>query len=236
VWVPFVSAGLKALSPAGNRLRPMLAIGMQGALYGTSVQVLGWNFFGIALGGALVGAWAALQGFLLQYAMLGGELGQAYDTVVTWLALRWHVAAPGLPLLIATSTLFHMLVAGGVTVTAWLLRAPPLALQELIAREMVRSPAVPPVAQSRWRRVGRDLARWQFWLPVVIVGVIMIASGRSWEAVARMIFRFVAMAVVMLALLSLLRPGRWAEWLRRFGWWGPALALGHAVERRSQGR
>jgi nucleoside-triphosphatase THEP1 len=235
VWVPFISAGLKALSPAGNRLRPMLAIGVQGSLYGLSVQVFGWNFFGISLGGALVGAWAALQGFLLQYLLLGGELVQAYDSVVTWLAQRWHVAAPSLPWLVGASTLFHVLVAGGVTIAAWLLRAPPQALQELIAREMVRSPATAPAKQSRWRRIVRDCARWQFWLPLVIVGAVMVAGGRPWEAVARMVVRFVALAVVLMALLSLLRPARWAEWLRRLGWWGPALAMGRAVERRTLG-
>jgi hypothetical protein len=236
VWVPFISAGLKALSPAGNRLRPMLAIGVQGALYGASIQVIGWNFAGVAVGGALVGAWAALQGFFLQYLLLGGELAQSYDTMVTWLAQRWHVALPSLPWLVGASTVFHALVACGVTITAWLLRAPPQALQQVIAREMVRSPAVGTAAPSRWQRIARDGARWQFWLPVVIVGAIMVAGGRPWEAVARMVLRFVALAVVMLALLSLLRPARWADWLRRFGWWGPALALGRAVERRTQGR
>ena len=97
VWVPFISGGLKALSPAGNRVRPMLAIVMQGLLFGASVQALGWNFFALGLGGALVGTWAALQGIFLQYLLLGDELVRAYDTVVLWLADKWHVTAPGLP-------------------------------------------------------------------------------------------------------------------------------------------
>jgi nucleoside-triphosphatase THEP1 len=236
VWVPFIAAGLKGLSPAGNRLRPMLAIGVQGALYGAAVQVLGWNILGVSLGGALVGAWAALQGFLLQYLLLGGDLVAAYDTLVSWLAQKWHVGDPGLPWLIGGWALFHALVAGGVTVTAWLLRAPPRALQELIAREMVRAPAAAPATRPRWRRVAHDFARWQFWLPVVIVASIMIASGHSWEAVARLVLRFVAVALVLLALFSLLRPAGWADRLRRLGWWGPALALGGALARRPQGR
>ena len=53
VWVPFISGGLKALSPAGNRVRPMIAIIMQGLLFGGTVQGLGWNFLAIGLGGAL---------------------------------------------------------------------------------------------------------------------------------------------------------------------------------------
>jgi hypothetical protein len=41
---------------------------------------------------------------------------------------------------------------------------------------------------------------------------------------------------VLLALLSLLRPARWAEQLRRRGWWGPALAFSGALRRRDSGR
>lgn len=95
IWVPFVSAGLKAFSPGGSRLRPMLAIAIQGLLFGTSVQLLGANVAGFALGGLLVGAWSAMQGILLQYLMLGGDLFRAYDAFVIWLADKAHVGRPG---------------------------------------------------------------------------------------------------------------------------------------------
>ncbi|MCW5550414.1 MAG: hypothetical protein KIT44_15735, partial [Opitutaceae bacterium] len=239
IWVPFISAGLKALSPAGNRLRPMLAICAQGALYGAAVQALGWNFLGVTLGGALIGAWAATQGFVLQYLLLGGELVKAYDTMVLWLAEHWRIAAPGLPWLIGAWALLHALAAGGVTATAWRLRAPPKKLRDLIERETARvneanpSPAARP---SKWRRVLRDFSRWQFWLPLLVVSAIMLAAGRSWEAVAWLLLRFLAVGFVLLALVSLLKPARWAAQLRRRGWWGPALAVGGAFERRTGGR
>lgn len=50
IWVPFISAGLKALSPGGSRLRPMFAIAAQGLLFGTSVQFLGANICQSSLG------------------------------------------------------------------------------------------------------------------------------------------------------------------------------------------
>lgn len=235
IWVPFVSAGLKALSPAGNRLRPMLAICMQGALFSLSVASLGWNFFGVALGGALIGAWAAMQGFFLQYLMLGGELLKAYDSVVQWLARHWHITAPGLPWLIGGWTLLHALIAGGAAFAAFRLRAPPPALQNLIDRELARQPANRPHLASAplWRRIMRDVIRWQFWLPALVVGTILLATGRSWESIAWLTFRFVAVGVVILSLVSLLRPARWAEQLRRRGWWGPALAMDRAMTRRT---
>ena len=234
VWVPFISGGLKALSPAGNRVRPMIAIIMQGLLFGATVQAFGWNYLALGLAGALVGAWAALQGFLLQYLMLGNELVRAYDTVVLWLADRWHITAPDLPWLVGAWAVLHAVVAGGVTVTAWHLRRPPAALQRIIERET--APATAPASAKEppgWIRRLREFGRWQFWLPLLVVAAILLGSGRPWESVAWLVLRGFAVGCVLIALVSLLRPARWAETLRRRGWWGPALALSGALARRN---
>lgn len=233
VWVPFISGGLKALAPAGNRVRPMLAIVMQGLLFGGSVQVLGWNVPALTLGGALVGAWAALQGFLLQYLLLGNELVRAYDAAVLWLADRWHVTAPDLPWLVGAWAALHALAAAGVTLAAWRLRQPPAALQRILEKETIVVP--PRAARPGWRRL-RDFGQWQFWLPFLLVSAILLGSGRPWAAVAWLALRFLAVGCVLIALLSLLRPARWAEHLRRRGWWGPALAFSSALNRRGRSK
>jgi hypothetical protein len=232
VWVPFISGGLKALSPGGNRVRPMIAIIMQGLLFGGVVQALGWNFIALGLAGALVGAWAALQGFLLQYLMMGDDLVRAYDTVVLWLADRWHISAPGLPWLVGAWAVLHAAVAGGAALAAWHLGRPPAALQRIIEKEPTRNPAAAGGERPGWRRRLREFGRWQFWLPLLVVAAILLGSGRPWETVAWLVLRFFAVGYVLVALVSLLRPARWAEALRRRGWWGPALALSGALARR----
>ncbi|SDR80548.1 hypothetical protein [Opitutus sp. GAS368] len=234
VWVPFISGGLKALSPAGNRVRPMIAIIMQGLLFGGAVQACGWNFLALGLGGALVGAWAALQGFLLQYLMMGHELVRAYDTVVLWLADRWHITAPGLPWLVGAWAVLHAAVAMSVTLAAWHLRRPPAALQRIIEKNPARSPAPASAGKETpgWTRRLREFGRWQFWLPLLVVAAILLGSGGTWESVAWLVLRFFAVGCVLMALVSLLRPVRWAEALRRRGWWGPAVALSGALEQR----
>jgi nucleoside-triphosphatase THEP1 len=231
VWVPFISGGLKALSPAGNRIRPMLAIVMQGLLFGTAVQALGWNVLALGLGGALIGTWAALQGFFLQYLLLGDELIKAYDTVVLWLAEKWHLTAPGLPWLVGAWAALHAVVAATVVLAAWRYQQPPPVLQRLLARE--HPEAAPPAspARSGGRRL-REFGHWQFWLPLLLVAAITLGGGSSWATVAWLVLRFVAVGCVLMALLSLLRPARWAELLRRRGWWGPALAFSGALRRR----
>jgi nucleoside-triphosphatase THEP1 len=229
IWVPFISAGLKALSPAGSRVRPMIAICAQGLLYGGAVQTLGWNAFAVTLGGFLIGAWSVLQGFLFQYLLLGGELTRAYDAAVLMLADRWGVTAPGLPWLVGAWALFCALLSGGISFAAWRLRAPPAALHRILERE--RSGVLPAAGSTRGRL--REFGHWQFWLPLLIVSGILLAAGHSWENVAWLALRFVAVAFILMTVVSLVRPARWAEQLRRLGWWGPALALGGAFSRRA---
>ncbi len=234
VWVPFISAGLKALSPAGSRVRPMIAIIMQGLLFGGTVQALGWNVFALGLGGALVGAWAATQGLLLQYLMMGPELVRAYDTVVVWLAQKLSISAPGLPWVVGLWAAVHAAASAGAALTAWRLRRPPLMLQNIIDREKTRvfartsAPPFPP----HWSRRLLEFAHWQFWLPLVVVAAILLAGGGTWESIVWLVLRFIAVACVLMAVISLLQPARWAEQLRRYGWWGPALALRSALSRR----
>ncbi len=236
VWVPFISAGLKAFSPGGGRIRPMVAICTQGALFSASVQLLGRNFLGVALGGVLIGAWAALQGFLLQYLLLGEELLNAYRKLVTWLAENWQVTAPSMVAVLLVWAALHAMAAASAALVAWRLRQPPRALQAIIDREIasinaVAAPASTAAPQRR-HRIARELLRWQFWLPfVAVVGVLLITGGQ-WESVAWLALRFVAVGFVLVGLLSLFKPAWLAERLRRRGWWGPAAAFSGALSRR----
>jgi nucleoside-triphosphatase THEP1 len=234
MWVSFVSAGLKVLSPTGNRLRVMLAIFMQGLLFGTTVQVLGWNVVAIGLGGMLIGVWASLQGFLIEYLMLGGDLIRAYDSAALWIARTWHIPAPGLPWVVGGWAIVHGSICAVTAIVAWRLQQPPAALRRVLEQEHTGTAAIASAnapASARWAR-WLEFTRWKFWLPLVIVAGILLAGGSSWEAVAWLSFRFMAVGLVLMALVSLLRPARWADTLRRFGWWGPAVALSDAFARR----
>jgi len=234
VWVPFISGGLKALSPAGSRVRPMIAIIMQGLLFGGTVQLLGWNMLALGLGGALVGAWAALQGIVLQYLMLGKDMVKAYDTAVLWIAQHWGISAPGLPWVLGGWALLHAVASCGLTLAAWRLRQPPAMLQRIIDQEKARTlsrHSAHPFTPS-WPARLREFTRWHFWLPLLVVAAILLGGGGSWASVIWLVLRFIGVACVLLALVSLLQPARWAEHLRRYGWWGPALAMSGALGRR----
>lgn len=236
IWVPLISAGLKAFSPGGGRVRPMVAIAVQGALFAGCVGGLGWNVAGLVAGSALVGAWAALQGFFLQYLLLGSDLIVAYERLVQWVAQNWQLHAPSMPVLLAAWTALHVAAATIASLLAWHRRRPPAMLQSVIDRELAEL-AVAPAASAphtAWpRRVLREFARWQFWLPLTLVATVLLATGRDWEGVAWLALRFAAVGFLLLALLSLFQPAWLAEKLRRRGWWGPAAAFAGAFSRRT---
>lgn len=228
VWVAGIAAGLKAFAPGGGRVRPMVAICVQGSIFATAVQLIGWNILGVVVGGAGIGAWAALQGFLVQYLLLGQDLVDAYARVSRWLVDLGFVSLPSWSVLIGGWAVFHGALAAGAAGAAWRLRVPPPRLRRLWAQAEPLSTAQPALPKPLLARWAREFARWPFWVPLVLVVAVLFATGRPWEDLAWLVIRFLAVGLVLFALLSLVQPTRCAAALRRRGWWGPAAAFAAA--------
>ncbi len=236
VWVPFISAGLKALSPSGSRLRPMLAISIQGILFNLATSVLGWNVGGIFIGGWLVGAWAASQGILLQYLFIGAGYFQAIDTVIRWLVERLQMTLPGVTILILLWISFWGIISAVVTLYAWLRRHNlPNRLSVLLSKGtqgMVWNVAKPTFT-SAIRHGAHDLVRPFFWVPVLIVATIVLTAGSSWEGVMWIAVRAVSVGWVFFSAVRMIDPLTLVRWFKRKGLWGPALAFSRAFRRQS---
>ncbi len=233
VWVPFISAGIKALSPAGTRVRSMLAITIQGLLFGGASRVLGWNPLGLFVGGALVGAWAASQGLLLQYLLVGQDLLVAYETAIAWLLSRWAVGTPGVAALLLGWVGSWGLVSGTVSLVAWRKGALPLRLREALDRGAtgIRWEEPAPTWSSALARGSRDILRPIFWVPVAVVVAILLSAGASWERAFWIGARALTVGVVLFSLLRAFDARGFVRWLRHRGHWGPAVAFERAMRR-----
>lgn len=233
VWVPFIAAGIKALSPAGNRVRPMIAITVQGLLFGASTRILGWNAVGIFLGGALVGSWATAQGFLLQYLLIGSDLLRAYDALVGWVQARWDVGLPGIALTLGIWFALWGLFAGSVALIAWRKGALPKRLEAALERGVqglrIEDPA--PTVGSAVARGIRDVLRPVFWIPVVAVVLILLSFGAPWERAFWIAARAATVGIVIFSLVRAFDFRGFIRWLRHRGHWGPAVAFERALRR-----
>jgi nucleoside-triphosphatase THEP1 len=232
LWVPVISAGLKALSPYGGRLRPMLAITVQGFLFTLAATLLGWNVVGMFVAGWLVGAWATLQGIVLQYFIIGDNLFVAIDLLIRWVVKRLHLELPGVVTLITLWTLLSGIVSAIITLVAWLRRHRlPKRFDVMLeqgARGIIGGIGTPTL-KSALRRGMHDLLRPFFWAPVLIVALIVVASGSSWEQALWMVVRAVTVGWALFSVARLFNPGKLASWLRRKGHWGPAIALNRSI-------
>jgi hypothetical protein len=244
VWVPFFAAGLKALSPAGNRLRPMLAITVQGLLYSGATSLLGWNRAGVAVASALVGAWAAGQGLVLQYLFVGHELLKAYEAVVAFASRHWGVSAPAIGMAVTGWILAWAIVAGTVGALAFG-RARDASAEsralETLAEWRDRLGGAPSLVGSErpsWGQAlasgAKDLARPTFWVPLMLVVAIILAAGSPWESAFWVVARAATVGMVLFTAVRFLDVPGAMRALRRRGHWGPALALGRAIDELSQ--
>jgi nucleoside-triphosphatase THEP1 len=232
MWVPFISAGLKALSPYGGRLRPMLAITVQGFLFTIASTILGWNVIGILVGGWFVGAWAALQGVVLQYLIIGDNLFPAIDIVIRWLARLFHLTLPGVVMLVFLWMLLCGTLSAFITLFAWLRRHKlPARLTVMLskgARGVTRNAAAPTLGVAL-RRGLHDLLRPLFWAPVIVVAVVIVLTGSTWEQAMWIVVRAVTVGWVLFSVARLFDPRKLLAWLQRKGHWGPAMALSRAL-------
>lgn len=235
IWVPFIAAGLKAVSPAGSRLRPMLAITLQGLLFGSATTVFGWNPLGIGLGGWLVGAWAGAQGAILQYLLVGDQLMRAYASVTGWLTERWDLSTPGLWTAIGIWIVVWGLGAMSVGLFVYRRRSLPDRFRELMASRMEGLGQDRPVSRRRSFLLGLiDLTRPVFWLPLLLIATIVLAAGAPWGDIFWMAVRAVTVGFVVFSLARGFQPRRFVGWLRHRGHWGPAVALERALRRHSR--
>ena len=212
----------------------MLAITVQGILYTLAITLLGWNIAGAAAGGFLIGAWAALQGVALQYLFVGNELLRAYDSIIQWIAGQLEVRAIGFLALVAGWTILCGLATGVVTVLAWNRRQKmPARLRAAMFRTAkgVRLEGTPASIPEALHRGLRDILRPLFWLPVAVVGGVMLATGSPLESILWVVVRAAGVGFVLFSIVRAFDAGRFLRWLQRRGYWGPALAYHRALHR-----
>jgi nucleoside-triphosphatase THEP1 len=228
IWVPFIAAGMKAFSPSGNRLNPMLAISVQGILFTVATTLFGWNIAGIMLGGFLIGAWAAAQGVLLQILFIGGDLVHMYDVVLQWVARFLHLPPLGLIGLLVVWSSIAGTLCSVVTLYAYIRRhRTPARLQHLLSQGATMF--VREESKRSWKSTIKqsvhDLTRPFFWIPIAILMVLILVSGSSLESVFWIAVRASTIAMVLFALVRAVDPRSFLNWLRKRGYWGPAYAF-----------
>jgi hypothetical protein len=223
LYVANISAILKSLSPAGNKLGPMLSISAQGCLYSTGILIFGANLFGVVIGMMALSLWAFVQPLLTLYVLMGNSFVQALEFYLHKVQQGWGLAPQrilmGLGVLVAVKALIAALVG-------WCgYRMSPSQFQQfeervaaLAKRFPQRRPQTPAPTHHGQRALlaARDLLRPWFLLSLVLTGLFFYFSESSWSALIWVLLRPLAIGF---ALFYISRSPRFASivtWLRRF--------------------
>lgn len=200
--VALIATGFKAMAPGPSKIRPMFAITIQGYLYSLANKVLGFSRWGATVGGILVGAWAGLQGYLLQLLLTGSKLGTAYGSIIQFLKKEGLVAAPSLTAVIGTMVALNAM-AGGLAGYRSAMKVgfglPPKVRSGILGGKVPSAVA--------------EFLRTSFWLPVVLIAGLAGIAEHSWQSAAATLVRAV---LVALALGSLVRWIDFGRLFRRF--------------------
>ena len=218
VWISTIAAGLKALSPSGSRIGPMIAIAAQGFLFMVGAVIGRWSKFGFYLGAFLVGLWAALQGFFIQFLLLGRSIDRAWGDSVRFVRLHLGISVPNLWIVIMIVSILN-----GVAC---------MVLTSLVVR---RSGVTPLTASASFANSKSSTRQVLFWLPLILVTSVLFLAGENPMGILWMVLRAFAVLASLWGLGKLIAHMNTEKALARLGW-GPAVAIRTAKNSSQQHR
>lgn len=218
VWISTIAAGLKAISPGRGRITPVVAITVQGFLFVIGASLGRWTKLGFAIGAFLVGLWAVLQSFFIQYLFIGRALQFSFDSAAVYLSKLVGVKAISMWVFVAIMCVLN----GALSVFVTLMT---------ISRH--REGLTKLMAKASTGDKSSSATRTLSWLPLVfIIGVLFFTRQPIGEFIW-LLLRVVAVSLSLYGLAKLMKRLDYTKLFARFGLWGPAVAMRSAAEKSS---
>lgn len=213
LYVSSIAAALKSLSPAGQKLGPMLSISMQGLLYAIGITLGGANLFGVSLGMVLLSLWAFVQPLLTLYLFFGSSLVEAAGFYAKKLNEELGLRPEVLLWVLGAVALFKALLAVGVGAYSWRGSLERLAgiearLWNLGARHYPAPAAASSTVGERLKLVAHDLTKPFFLFSLLLVGVFLVFTQGPGAHTVWLLLRPVALAAIFFYLA---RSPLWIE-------------------------
>jgi len=119
VRIAFISAMLKAFSPIGEKLRPMLYIFFQGAIFAFPIRLIGWNAIAVLLGSISMAWFTLALSLAVDYVTFGRSIFDAFSGVLGTVGGWLGVGKLSLTSVIVGLFVLKALLAAGVAVMAF---------------------------------------------------------------------------------------------------------------------
>lgn len=201
IWLPFITSASKSWAPSPTRFNTLIAISMQGWMFVAVHRALGWNRLSYFLSAALMGSWAAMQWFVIQYLVLGQELSRGYSLLQNVLGFR-------------SLQLSHFVF--GITITNGVV----VAISALLL-----SGKLTVESASKYKLANRTSGKVTFWIPTIVILALMVVTQRSTSQVIQFLIQVLGVCAFFWALSVLVRQDRVRRFFMKGMGWGPSFLL-----------
>lgn len=213
-----VASLLKSLSPAGNRLGPMIAISMQGFLHNAGILLLGCNPAGAALGMALLSLWSYVQLASYYYLMFGKKLIDVLDFHLREIRAVFPVEAKHVAIAVAASIALKVFFGVILGIAAFRLSD---ARFEKYRRRLTgaRAATGPDALENGYagaaRASLRDLFNPLFAATLSLMAVFFFLSGSPWQETSFHLIRPLAVGFLIFFGIRIFPARKIAPYLER---------------------
>ena len=219
-----VAALLKSLSPAGKKLTPMLAIGMQGQLYNLGLLFLGNNGFGRILGMSLLCLWGFIQPLALYFLLYGKSLVEMAEYYASELSKVFNVTPDDFISILVSLVVFKIICGVIVVILAQILKKKKIDQYEtwLISKHQPQEAS--GEKKNPWIMAVKDLLSPGFLITWFMMIIFYFYSDHLWSADIWMLLRPVAIGYIIFVALRIFPVERIIPWVSsRFPFLGRAL-------------
>jgi hypothetical protein len=210
-----VAALLKSLAPAGKKLTPMLAISMQGFLFGIGTISLGRNLLGCLLGAVLSSLWAFAQPLLLYLIIFGKSLLDVAMYFVEKLSELMPVSIEQIQMALSVMIALKIVIATIIVLIAWYL---PESWINRYQKKMLKMPLkIRATSTSPLKGALKDILHPIFLTSLGLSALFFYASDTSWSKLVILVARPLVVAFVLFYLLRVIPMDKLSSWLQRHG-------------------
>jgi hypothetical protein len=222
--ISFVAAALKSLSPAGKKLTPMLAIGMQGLLFNVGILLFGHTTLGRIVGAGLGSFWGFLQPMILYYCIFGEMLVQTLmgldDYKRAWLSFDLPSVWYFLGVLVGLKFLLYVIVALlSPCVSSSLMAKYTQKLTNVSYKRKKREPT--PVGAGSLKKIAwlaaKDMCVFPFIACIVLTSAsfLFIEGGPTCSWVVWNLLRPIAVGFLIFFAIRVIPMEKVASWLEK---------------------
>lgn len=207
-WIGYsvsnIAAVLKSLSPAGNKLGPMLSLSMQGLLF-VSGLTLGINPVGLSVGMILLSFWSFVQPLVTYYIFFGEKLIDAAKFLYEK-TLPFHGISPeNLWWIFASIVLIKAIASVVLAIMAWKNQGEDSRQEKLVNFAKPKA----TVTGSPLVLAMKDLLKPLFLISLATTAIFLFFSQHEWAQIIWYLMRPVAIGFIFFYISRTLTLDRW---------------------------